>query len=38
VLLIIFAGSGAFGIVSAGGVAATLAVLASVCFLMRRFA
>jgi O-antigen/teichoic acid export membrane protein len=37
-LLIIFTGSGAFGIFSAGGVAATLAVLASIWFLMRRFA
>jgi O-antigen/teichoic acid export membrane protein len=36
--LIVFAGSGAFGIFSAGGVAATLAVLASVWILMRRFA
>jgi O-antigen/teichoic acid export membrane protein len=37
-LLFVFAGSGAFGIFSAGGVASTLAVLASVWFLMRRFA
>ena len=37
VLLIAFAGSGAFGIFSAGGVASTLAVLASLWFLVRRF-
>ena len=37
-LLFVFAGSGAFGIFSAGGVASTLAVLASVFILMRRFA
>jgi O-antigen/teichoic acid export membrane protein len=38
VLLLLFTGSGAFGIFSAGGVAASLAVLASVWFLARRFA
>jgi O-antigen/teichoic acid export membrane protein len=37
VLLIVFTGSGAFGIFSAGGVASTLAVLASLWFLVRRF-
>jgi O-antigen/teichoic acid export membrane protein len=37
-LLFVFAGSGAFGIFSAGGVAATVGVLASLWILMRRFA
>lgn len=36
-LLIVFAGSGAFGIYSAGGLAGVFAVVASITILMRRF-